>query len=107
MTSAHCLVESAMAHHWLAIQGSNKVGGVGDPSEYRLQEKERGVVVASRQPLSNRLGRAIRQEQAPEISEHGVPYRRFDADARGTAGEDQVLNEETAQDQLEVRAIEP
>jgi len=89
-----------MAHHWLAVQGSNKVGGVGDPSEHPLQEKERGVVVASRQSLSNRLGRAIRQEQAAEISEHGVPHRRFDAHARGAASEDQIVNEETAQDHL-------
>ena len=81
-----------MAHHWLAVQGSNKVGGVGDPAEHRLQEKERGIVVASGQSLPDRLGRAIGQEHAPEISEHRVPHRRFDADARGAASEDQVLN---------------
>lgn len=34
MTSAHCLMQEALAHHWLAVQGSKKVGGVGDPSEH-------------------------------------------------------------------------
>ena len=49
-------------------------------------------MVASGQSLPDRLGRAIGQEQAPEISEHGVAHRRFDADAGGAASEDQVLN---------------
>ena len=101
------LHEEALAHHRLGAQGFDEVGGVGDPSEHPLQNEERGVVVASGQSLADWLGRAIGQEHAPEISEHGVPHRRFDADAGGAASEDQVLNSQTAQDQLQVRAIEP
>src|SRR6266700_364992 len=101
------LLEEALAHHRLGAQGFDEVGGVGDPSEHPLQDEERGVVVASGQSLADWLGRAIGQEHAPEISEHGVPHRRFDADAGGATSEDQVLNSQTAQDQLQVRAIEP
>ena len=33
-------MESAMAHHRLGVQGSDEVGGVGDPSEQGLQDEE-------------------------------------------------------------------
>ncbi len=33
-------MEEALAHHRLAVQGSDEVGGFGDPSEQRLKDEE-------------------------------------------------------------------
>ena len=34
------LLEEALVHHRLGVQGFDEVGGVGDPSEHRLQDEE-------------------------------------------------------------------
>jgi hypothetical protein len=50
--------------------------------------------------LANGLSCAIRQQQATVVSEHGVPERRFNADARCAAGEHQIPNAKAPEDDV-------
>ena len=62
-------------------------------------------MVASREPRSYRLGRAIRQKHAAVIPEHRVPHRRFNADARGASGEHEILDAKPLEDCIKVGSM--
>jgi hypothetical protein len=63
-------------------------------------------MVAARQPGPDRLSRAIRQQQATVIAEHRIPEGGLHAHARGAAGEHQVLDAQTSEDEVQLGLIE-
>ena len=76
--------------------------GVRDPSEQKLDRQERGLVVASLLVIRNGLPRAVFQQKAVVVTEHCVPDRRFDADARRAARDDKIFDPSIPQNPVEV-----
>jgi hypothetical protein len=64
-------------------------------------------MVASRQPSTDRLRRAISEQDAAVVPEHRVPHCRFNADARRASSKDQALDSETAEFFIQVGSIKP
>jgi hypothetical protein len=64
------------------------VGGARSPAKSDLSDEERGLVVSSRELVSDRLGAAIREEKAGIVSENMASRRRLYADTGREAPHD-------------------
>ena len=75
---------------------------VGDPTELRLDDVQRRLVIGSHPRPADRLRGAILKDEAPIVAEDGIPDGRLDADTRRPSDKDEVRDAARPEDLVEV-----
>ena len=78
----------------------------GDQAKQGLNYQKRRVMVASRQLVSDSTPSTVCQQHTPVIPEHRISNRRVHTNTRCAAGEDQVVNSQSAQSIIQLRLKE-
>src|SRR5215475_3945374 len=90
----------------LLFEGSDELVRACNPAEQRLDGQQGCVVITSWEIVADGLAQTIRQYDTQIVPEHRVSDRRFHADARGAARDDEVFHAQLLQGGIQVRVVE-